>query len=138
MFSSSIGNGKMIVEFFSDAISVSVCRYRSVTVTGSLRDDRRGLAEFLRGLQLAFRVDDLSTLLALGFGLAGHRALHVGGQIDVLDLHRRHLDAPRIGALIEDVLQVADSVSRAATAGRRAPTCPSTLRSVVCASCDVA
>ena len=39
MSSNSIGSGKTIVEFFSDAISVSVCRYRSVTVTGSLRDD---------------------------------------------------------------------------------------------------
>ena len=33
-FSSSIGKGKMIVEFFSAEISVSVCRYRSCRVTG--------------------------------------------------------------------------------------------------------
>jgi len=31
-----MGRGKMIVEFFSDAISVSVCRYRSVTAIGSV------------------------------------------------------------------------------------------------------
>ena len=34
MFTSSTGRGKMMVEFFSDAISVSVWRYRSVTAIG--------------------------------------------------------------------------------------------------------
>ena len=32
----SIGSGKIIVEFFSAAISVSVCRYRSVMAIGSV------------------------------------------------------------------------------------------------------
>ena len=51
-------------------------------------------------------MNDLSTLLALGFRLARHRALHVGWKIDVLDLDGRDLDPPRIRALIEDVLQI--------------------------------
>ena len=65
-----------------------------------------GLGQLLRGFQFARCVDDFSTLLALGFGLPRHRALHIGRQIDVLDLDRRHLDAPRIGMLIQDLLQL--------------------------------
>ncbi len=107
-------------------------------VTGSVGDDGGGLRQLLRRLQLARGVDDLSTLLALGFGLPGHRALHVGRQIDVLHLDRRHLDAPRIGVLVEDLLQLLVQPLALATAGRRARPGPSTLRSVVCASCDVA
>ena len=64
------------------------------------------LRQLLRGDQLAFGVDDLGALLALGLGLAGHRPLHVLRQIDVLHLDRRDLDAPRIGLVIEDVLQL--------------------------------
>jgi hypothetical protein len=51
-------------------------------------------------------VNDLRALLALRLGLAGHRALHVGRQIDMLHFHRRHLHAPGIGVLIEDLLQL--------------------------------
>ena len=61
----------------------------------------------LRGrFELAGGVNDLRALLALGLGLPRHRALHVGRQIDVLHLDRRHLDAPRLGVLVEDLLQL--------------------------------
>src|SRR5262245_55249557 len=50
-------------------------------------------------------MNDFRALLAFGFGLARHRALHVFRQVHALDLDERHLDAPRVGVLIEDVLQ---------------------------------
>ncbi len=96
----------MIVEFFSDAISVSVWRYRSVIAIGCGGDDAGGLRQLRGGFELAGRVNDLGALLALGLGLPGHRALHVGRQIDVLHFDRRHLDAPRVGVLIENLLQL--------------------------------
>ena len=64
------------------------------------------LGELLRRLQLAGGVDDLGAFLALGLGLPRHRALHVWRQIDVLHLDGRHLDAPGIGVLIENLLQL--------------------------------
>ena len=66
------------------------------------------LRQLLRRLELARGVNDLGALLALGLGLPRHRALHVLRQIDVLDLDRRHLHAPGIGALIENLLELAD------------------------------
>ena len=51
-------------------------------------EDRGGAGELLRGLVLAFGVDDLRPALALGLGLAGHRPLHRLGDLDVLDLDR--------------------------------------------------
>src|SRR6478736_5523736 len=43
--------------------------------------------------------------LALGLGLGGHRALHVLRDLDVLDLDRRHLDAPRTGLVVDHLLE---------------------------------
>ena len=51
-------------------------------------------------------MDDFRTLFPFGLGLARHRALHVLGQIDVFHLDRRHLDAPGLRVLIEDLLQL--------------------------------
>jgi hypothetical protein len=69
-------------------------------------DDGRRLRQLLRRLQLALGVDDLRALLALGFRLARHRALHLLRQVDVLHLDRRHLDAPRLRFVVEDVLEL--------------------------------
>ena len=49
----------------------------------------RGVGEALRGLELALGVDHLGAPLALGLGLARHRALHLLRQVDVLDLDGR-------------------------------------------------
>ena len=73
---------------------------------GSVAITLRGLRELRGRLELAGGVDDLRALLAFGFGLPRHRALHVRRQIDVLHFDGRHLDAPRIRALIQDLLQV--------------------------------
>ena len=69
-------------------------------------EDRRGVGELLRRLELALGVDDLRAPLALGLGLAGHRPLHRLGDLDVLDLDDRDLDAPRLGLLVDDLLQL--------------------------------
>jgi hypothetical protein len=42
----------------------------------------------------------------LGLGLAGDRARHVGGKVDVLDLDDRDPDPPRRRRLADDLLQV--------------------------------
>ena len=60
-----------------------------------LLDHERGVLQPLGGLELALGGDDLRAPLALGLGLARHRALHAGRDLDVLDLDDRDLDAPR-------------------------------------------
>ena len=52
-------------------------------------------------------MDHLGAALALGLGLARDRANHRLVDVDVLDLDVRHLDAPRIGLLVEHFLDVA-------------------------------
>src|SRR6185312_7477044 len=67
--------------------------------------DLRRVVQALGGLELALGVDDLRASLALGLRLARHRALHALRDPDVLDLDRRDLDAPRVGLLVDDLLQ---------------------------------
>ena len=73
---------------------------------GMLRDDVGRLAELHRRLVFALGGDDLGAALALGLGFLGHRPLHIIRQRDVLDLDRRHLGAPRLGVLVDDVLDL--------------------------------
>ena len=70
------------------------------------RQDLRRLDELLRGLLFALRVDDLGAARAFGLGLAGDRPDHALVEIDALDLDRRYLDPPRLGLLVEHVLDV--------------------------------
>ena len=51
-------------------------------------------------------MDDLRAAGALGFGLLRHGADHALVEIDVLDLHVGDLDAPGLGGLIENDLDV--------------------------------
>ena len=67
--------------------------------------DGAGLCQAAGGLVLTLGVDDLGAAFALGLGLAAHRVDHVGRQRDVSHLDDRHLDAPRLGRLVDDVLQ---------------------------------
>src|SRR5438046_2619505 len=71
-----------------------------------LRQDLGRVGELRRRLELAVGVDDLGAPLALGLGLLGHRALHVLGQVDLLDLHGRDLDAPGLRVLVDDALEL--------------------------------
>src|SRR4051794_24478883 len=55
------------------------------------------------------RARDLAALrppLALGLGLLGHRPLHRLRDADVADLDGGDLDPPRLGLLVDDLLQV--------------------------------
>jgi hypothetical protein len=64
-----------------------------------------GVAQPPRGLELALGVDHVRPSLSLRLGAERHRALHLGGYLDVLDLDRRDLDPPRVGVLVDDVLE---------------------------------
>src|SRR6266567_2595526 len=70
------------------------------------RDHLSRVGQRLRRLELAVGVDDLRPLLALGLGLLGHGALHGARQLDVLDLDASHLDAPWLGLVVDDLLQL--------------------------------
>ncbi len=54
-----------------------------------------------RGVALALPSEDHGALLALGAHLLLHRGEHVLRRRDVLDLVAQHLDAPRLGRLVE-------------------------------------
>src|SRR5471032_1430610 len=69
-------------------------------------DDVRRHAQLLRCLIFAFGSDDFRAPLALRFGLPGHRALHLRRQVELLHFHGSDLDAPGLGVLIEDLLQL--------------------------------
>ena len=51
-------------------------------------------------------MDDFGPSLTLGLGLAGHGALHLLRQVNMLDLDVGDLDPPGIGLAIEDFLQL--------------------------------
>ena len=70
------------------------------------------LAEFLRHLALGIAEDHPRLAFALGLGLHRHRVLQRGGDQHVLDLDRDDVDAPGLGARVDDALQiVADLVA---------------------------
>ncbi|MNS70839.1 hypothetical protein D3C72_1041890 [compost metagenome] len=71
-----------------------------------LRQGAGGVQQHLGRLFLAFGVDDLGAPFAFGLGLAGDDADHAFIQVDVLDFHVRHLDAPCVGLRIQDLLHV--------------------------------
>ena len=102
----SIGTGKIVVELRSEPTSISVCRKRSWIATGCLPIVAAACGELVGGLELALGRDDLRAPLALGLGLARHRPLHRLRDLDVLDLDRRDLDAPGLGLLVDDPLQL--------------------------------
>src|ERR1043166_9256959 len=70
------------------------------------RHDIRRFLQLLRCLELSLGVDDFGAPLALGLGLLRHRALHLLRQVDVFDRHLRDLDAPGIGMLVDNRLQI--------------------------------
>ena len=60
------------------------------------------LGELLRDLDFAFAQNDPRLLLAFRLGHARQRVLQVVGHLDVAQLDRLDLDAPRLGLLVED------------------------------------
>ena len=101
-----------MVEFFSTEISAMVCRVRSCSATGCWVMMSAASPSFDGRLIFAFGSDDLGAALALGLGFLGHRTLHVVGQRDVLDLDRRDLGAPRLGVLVDHVLDLVVDAGR--------------------------
>ena len=69
-------------------------------------NDIGGLGELVRCLELAFGVDDLGPAFALGLGLLGDSPDHVLRKIDMLHLDELDLDAPRVGVLVDDLLEL--------------------------------
>ena len=89
---------------------------------GICAERSRGFDEHGRSLLLAFRVDHLCASSPFRLSLFGHGADHGLVQIDMLDLDIRDLDAldaPNVGRLIEDALDVQIELV-AARASRRA------------------
>jgi hypothetical protein len=100
----SIGAGKTIVVDCESRARAASAGSAAGARSGAL-DHERGVLEPLGGLELALGGDHLRAALALGLGLAGHRALHAGRDLDVLHLDDRDLDAPGRGSLVDDLLQ---------------------------------
>ena len=63
-----------------------------------------GFYQLLGGVEFTLGVDDLGTGLAGGFGLLGHGAEHLFGQVDLFDFDGLDFDAEGLGALIDDGL----------------------------------
>src|SRR5258708_7305920 len=85
----------------------SLARAGSARALGLGRWLRLGVGLGQRGLEVALGHDDLGAPLALGLGLPGHRALHLGRQGDVLDLDRGDVDAPLLDTRLEDLRDLA-------------------------------
>jgi len=92
---SSTGIGETIVEFVRRADLEQGLQVAQLHRDRLLGHYVRGVLQPLGGLELAFGGDHLGAPFPLGLGLAGHRALHVGGDLDVFDLDDRDLNPPR-------------------------------------------
>ena len=68
--------------------------------------DLRRLGKPRGCLELALRVDHLGPSLPFGLRLTGHGTLHLVRQIDVLHLHGGDLDAPGVGLLVQNLLEL--------------------------------
>src|SRR6516165_8556150 len=89
------------------ALTRDIEQGREITQLHRLRhrgENLGGVEQLLRRLLLSLGVDDLGAAGAFGLGLAGDRADHALVEIDALDLHRRDLDTPPFGLLVELVL----------------------------------
>src|SRR6185436_5069889 len=71
-----------------------------------LRKRSASLDKLLGGLLLAHRIDHLGAPQPLRLGLFGNRPHHGFIEIDILDLYGGDLDAPDVGLLIENFLDV--------------------------------
>jgi len=69
-------------------------------------NDIGGLGELARSLELAFGVDDFGPAFAFGLGLLGDGPDHILRKIDMLHLDELDLDAPRVGALVDNLLEL--------------------------------
>src|SRR6266852_305548 len=67
--------------------------------------DFGGFREFGGGFELAGGVNNLGAAFAFGFRLAGDRALHLLGDVDLFDFDFTDLDAPRLGFRVENDLE---------------------------------
>ena len=101
----SIGAGKTIVVDWRRAELEQRLQVAQLQRDRVLLDHERRVLQPLGGLELALGVDHLRAPLALGLGLAGHRALHALRDLDVLHLDDRDLDPPGRGLLVDDPLQ---------------------------------
>lgn len=61
-------------------------------------------ADFTGAGSLAVGASAWRAALALGLGLARHRVLHPLRDLDVLDLDRGDLHPPRLGLIVDDLL----------------------------------
>src|SRR5580700_6511574 len=84
-----LGDGALVHADLDQALQVAQLQRERVGHHGV-----GGLPQRGGGQRLPLGVDDLGALLPFGLGLAGHGPLHAVGQLDVLQLHQRHLHPP--------------------------------------------
>ena len=92
----SIGIGNTIVELLLGPDLEQRLQVAQLHGDRLLRHHSSRILQPLGRLELSLRGDHLGTALALRLGLPRHRTLHVGRDLDVLDLDHRDLDAPRL------------------------------------------
>jgi hypothetical protein len=92
-----------------------------------------GVEKLLGRLKLTLRLNDLRAAATFGLRLLSDRPHHVFVEVDTLELDVRNLDPPGLGLLIQNSLNMALSFSRSDSIASSS-CCPSTKRSVVCAS----
>ncbi len=74
---------------------------------GLFRDDLSCIRQLLRGLKLSFGMNNLGPPFPLRLRLLSHSPLHLLWQINVLQLNQNHLNPPRIGLNIKNLLNPA-------------------------------
>ena len=133
----SMGSGNTIVVFFSTPISVKGLQVAELDGGGLGLENFGGVGEFLRCFELAFRVNNLGAALAFGFRLAGDGALHLLGNIHLLHFDFATLMPQGSVSWSRMICSLALTLSRCERISSSS-NWPTTLRSVVCASCEVA
>ncbi len=88
--------GRVGADFFESLESADV------DTAGSLGEHTGGFGDGGSGGFFAFGRDDSGAAFAFGFGLLGHGAFHVGGELDILKFDIFNINTPFVGLGVDD------------------------------------